>query len=62
MLYEVITMSRIALPAWARPAVGGLVVGVIALGFPQILGVGYQATDLAVRELLPLALLRNNFV
>lgn len=50
-------VSAIALPAWARPAVGGLVVGVIALAFPQILGVGYQATDLAVRELLPLALL-----
>jgi chloride channel protein, CIC family len=50
-------MSGIALPAWARPAVGGLVVGVIALAFPQILGVGYQATDLAMRELLPLTLL-----
>lgn len=50
-------MSSSALPAWARPAIGGLVVGVIALAFPQVLGVGYQATDLAVRESLPLALL-----
>ena len=32
---------RIALPAWTRPALGGLVLGLIALAFPQILGSGH---------------------
>jgi CIC family chloride channel protein len=32
---------RMSLPVWARPAVGGLVLGICALGFPQILGSGH---------------------
>jgi len=32
---------RLALPIWSRPAVGGLVLGLCALGFPQILGSGH---------------------
>ena len=35
-------------PAWGRPAVAGLAVGAIALLFPQVLGVGYEATDRAL--------------
>jgi chloride channel protein, CIC family len=30
-----------AVPRWARPALGGLIIGVIALPFPQILGSGH---------------------
>jgi CIC family chloride channel protein len=44
-------------PRWARPAIAGLVVGGIAIFFPQVLGVGYGATDQALQELLPLWLL-----
>ena len=44
-------------PTWIRPAVGGLAVGFIAIWFPQVLGVGYQATDLALRNQLPLDLM-----
>lgn len=44
-------------PTWLRPAVGGLAVGIIAVWFPQVLGVGYQATDLALRNQLPLDLM-----
>ena len=44
-------------PQWVRPAIGGLGVGAIALVFPQVLGVGYGATDQALQELLPLWLL-----
>ena len=40
--------SRSPLPVWLRPAVGGLMVGAIALYFPHVLGVGYQATDMAL--------------
>ena len=32
---------RAAIPVWARPAVGGLVLGGLALFFPQILGSGH---------------------
>ena len=36
---------------------GGLAVGMIALIFPQVLGVGYEATDQALNEELVLAML-----
>lgn len=51
-------MAReITLPLWLRPVVGGLMVGAIALWFPQVLGVGYDATDAALQQSLPLSLL-----
>jgi len=34
--------------AFVRPAIGGFAVGLIALAYPQILGVGYEATDAAL--------------
>ncbi len=36
------------IPDWLRPAVGGLGVGVIALGFPQVLGGGYPTVNAAL--------------
>jgi CIC family chloride channel protein len=50
-------MARTRVPRWAWPALGGLVVGATALLFPQVLGVGYEATDKALSELYPLGLL-----
>ncbi len=44
-------------PAGLRPAGGGLLVGLIALAFPQVLGVGYEATDAALRDQFGLWLL-----
>lgn len=44
-------------PTWVRPVIGGLAVGVMGVWFPQVLGVGYQATDLALRNQLPLDLM-----
>ncbi|HUG86909.1 MAG TPA: chloride channel protein [Euzebya sp.] len=32
--------ARSRLPVWARPAVGGLALGVLALGIPEVLGTG----------------------
>ena len=51
------TAVRLPLPPWLRPALGGLVVGAIALVLPQVLGVGYGATEAALKAALPLALL-----
>jgi len=33
------------LPIWLRTALGGLAVGLLALGFPQVLGVGYDTIE-----------------
>jgi len=33
--------GRLAIPRWVRPALGGLVVGCMALAIPQVLGTGY---------------------
>ena len=43
------THSKLGIPQHWRPAVGGLLVGAIALAFPQVLGVGYGATSSALR-------------
>ena len=42
---------------WLRPVVGGLLVGAIAIVFPEVLGVGYEATDMALKQQLPLTML-----
>lgn len=41
--------ERIPGPTWLRPAYAGLLVGCIALVFPQVLGVGYEPTDMALK-------------
>ncbi|MBI1384068.1 MAG: chloride channel protein [Rhizobiales bacterium] len=47
----------IRMPLWVRPMIGGFAVGLIALAFPHVLGVGYEATDMALKQQLPLLLL-----
>ena len=47
----------VELPLWLRPVIGGALIGAIALVFPEILGVGYEATDLALKNALPLVLM-----
>ncbi len=44
-------------PQWVRPGIAGFLVGLIALVFPQVMGVGYDATDLALKVEYSLALL-----
>ena len=51
------TARNIDMPLWLRPATGGLAVGVIALAFPHVLGVGYEVTDMALWNRLPLAMM-----
>ena len=50
-------VKHVPLPRWSHPVVGGLLVGVIAIQFPHVLGVGYEATDAALREQLSLSLM-----
>lgn len=49
--------ARIGAPVWLRPAMGGLLVGLIGIQLPHVLGVGYEATDMALKEVLSLELL-----
>ena len=46
---------NVEMPVVARPAVGGLMIGIIAIWFPQVLGVGYDTTDAALKDQLPIA-------
>lgn len=41
-------MTRLRLPAWMRPMIGGLGLGLIALQFPHVIGVGYETTSRAL--------------
>jgi len=49
--------EKTPLPAWSRPAIGGLLVGVIALGLPHVFGVGYETINAALWGKASLALL-----
>ncbi|MCB1463008.1 MAG: chloride channel protein [Nitratireductor sp.] len=48
---------NVTIPIVLRPVIGGVAVGAIALAFPQVLGVGYEATDQALRNELSLGLM-----
>lgn len=41
-------MSRLGWPRWSRPALAGLCLGLIAIPFPHIIGVGYETTAAAL--------------
>ena len=40
--------DRLGLPRWLRPMVAGVLLGLIAIWFPHIIGVGYETTVLAL--------------
>ncbi|HKJ71658.1 MAG TPA: chloride channel protein [Gammaproteobacteria bacterium] len=41
--------QRVAVPRWLLPAVGGLGVGLLAVGLPQVMGVSYATLDRVFR-------------
>ena len=63
IIFEIALMAtdrvcwRFEMPLWLRTGLGGLLVGCIAVFFPQVLGVGYDATNEALQRELPLLLL-----
>ena len=48
---------HINMPLVARPAVGGLLIGIMAVWFPEVLGVGYDTTDAALKGQLPILMM-----
>jgi CIC family chloride channel protein len=49
--------EKLPIPKWSRPALGGLIVGAIAIPLPHVLGIGYGVTESALAGVMPLALL-----
>ncbi|MDS9466155.1 chloride channel protein [Paracoccus sp. MBLB3053] len=47
-------MSRTGWPRWLRPTVAGALLGLIAIPYPHIIGVGYEATSAALTGRLDL--------
>ena len=43
-------VKQIKIPLWLKPGIAGLIIGTMALIFPQVLGVGYDTTTLALNE------------
>ncbi|MCD6309813.1 MAG: chloride channel protein [Candidatus Eremiobacteraeota bacterium] len=54
--------NKISLPEYLKPALGGLLVGVIGLHFPHIFGVGYETIESALYTNLDFQLLVILFV
>ena len=48
---------RVAVPLWLRPVIGGVMVGAIGVFLPEILGVGYEATNSALTQRFSLMML-----
>ena len=42
-------MAKTSIPKWLQPAIGGLLLGALALEVPEILGVGFTTADIALR-------------
>ncbi len=49
--------GKMVLAPWLRAAVGGLLIGIIALAVPQVMGVGYGTTESAITGNFSLTLL-----
>lgn len=41
--------NKIHIPEYIKPAIGGLILGLVALLYPEIMGVGYETINLALR-------------
>jgi len=51
------TVRHFRIPPVISPALGGLAVGAIAIALPEVLGVGYEATDLALQGKMAFSML-----
>jgi CIC family chloride channel protein len=50
-------LRRQALPRWVGPTIGGLVVGMVATVYPEVLGAGHGALQLVLEKSLPWSIL-----
>ncbi|HEX7969934.1 MAG TPA: chloride channel protein [Stellaceae bacterium] len=48
---------RLRVPAWLRPCIGGILIGLIATVYPEVLGSGHGAVQLTLDHALPASIL-----
>ncbi len=48
--------SQCRCPLWLTPALGGIMVGIVGLFFPQVLGIGYETINDALTNNIPLTM------
>ena len=48
---------NVKIPLVMRPVIGGLMVGIITIWFPEVLGVGYDTTDAALKDQLTIGMM-----
>lgn len=51
------TAKKLDFPLWIRPVLGGLVLGIIGVYYPQVLGIGYETTNDALWTRIPVMLM-----
>ncbi len=57
IFYTEDTIAKAKIPYWAKPPIGGLLVGIIAIGCPFVLGAGYGTTDAALKNIISIEML-----
>jgi CIC family chloride channel protein len=57
LVWSIDRFQALSLPDFVKPALGGLMVGLIALQLPHVLGIGYETVTDAMQNRLPLLLL-----
>jgi CIC family chloride channel protein len=57
LVWSIGRFQILKIPEFLKPALGGLLVGFMALQLPQVLGMGYQAVTDAMQNRLPLVLM-----
>jgi CIC family chloride channel protein len=57
LVWSIARFQAIALPEYVKPALGGVLVGIMGLYLPQVFGIGYDTVTDALLNRLPLALM-----
>jgi CIC family chloride channel protein len=57
LVWSIARFQAMAMPEYLKPALGGVVVGLMALYVPQVLGIGYDTVTDALQDRLPLVLM-----
>jgi CIC family chloride channel protein len=57
LVWSIARFQTIALPEYVKPALGGVLVGIMGLYLPQVFGIGYDTVTDALQNRLPLLLM-----
>jgi len=57
LVWSILRFQAMAIPEYLKPALGGVLVGLMSLSLPQVLGIGYNTVTDALQSRLPLWLM-----